>query len=84
MCTNENPTENDNRPFQYTRTTTDINMVLDQPETENTHSQISTQTNQQTSDTSTNRQNQDTNTFNVDYQNYKYHKFSNPSTRSRY
>ena len=66
MCTTENPIENDNRPFQYTRTPTEINMILDQQETENTQSLLSTQTNQQYSDTNTNRQTQDTNTFNVD------------------
>ena len=66
MCTTENPIENDNRPFQYTRTTTEINMILDQQETENTQSLLSTQTNQQHSDTNTNRQTQDTKTFNVD------------------
>ena len=66
MCTTENPIENDNRPFRYTRTPTEINMILDQQEPENTQSILSTQTSQQYSDTNTKRQNQDTNTFNVD------------------
>ena len=67
MCTTENPIENNNRPFPSTQEQpTEINMILDQQETENTQSLLSTQTNQQYSDTNTNRQNQDTNTFNVD------------------
>ena len=66
MYITETPIEDDNRRFQYTRTSNEINMVLDQQEVENSNSVISTQTNQQTSDTSTNRQNPDTNTFIVD------------------
>ena len=66
MCINENPNENDNRPFQNTRTTTDINIVLDQQEAENTSSLMSTQTTQQTLSTNTNRQTQDSITFNAD------------------
>ena len=38
MCIIENPTEDDNRPFQYTRTSNEINMVLDQQEVENSNS----------------------------------------------
>ena len=66
LCIIEDPTENDNRPFQSTRTPTEINMSLDQQEPENTQSILSTQTNQQFSDTNTNRQTQNANTFNVD------------------
>ena len=36
LCITENPTENDNRPFQYTRTQREINMLLDQQQAENT------------------------------------------------
>ena len=50
MCIVENPSEDDKRPFQYTRTTNEINMVLDQQEEENSNSVKSTQTNHQTSD----------------------------------
>ena len=63
MSTIENPTEDVNRPFQYTRTTTDSKMVLIQQGMENPNSIIPTQTNQQTSDIITNRQNPNTNTF---------------------
>ena len=66
LCITEDPTENDNRPFQSTRTPTEINMILDQQEPENTQLLLSTQTNQQFSDTNTKRQTQNTNTFNVD------------------
>ena len=66
LCITEDLTENDNRPFQSIRTPTEINMILDQQEPENTQSILSTQTNQQFSDTNTNRQIQTTNTFNVD------------------
>ena len=67
MCTTENPIENDNRPFQYTRTPTEINMILDQQGNRKNTIIIIIDTNKSTnSDTNTNRQNQDTNTFNVD------------------